>query len=212
MSQQPPNILDTIRNANTQSGQFGVTAIIAGLVTSAAISTIVFILFSVLRPRHKIVYAPKLKYASEKKAPPPIDDGVFSWLKPVWKYGDNTLIEKIGMDAVVFLRFWRMCRNIFICLGIGSCAIIPFNIIVGLKSAGGQANVAQNKYPKGSKFADLVHSVYSRLKASRKVTCGCKSCSPGFTLASSYSGCIEDTSASSSCGVSSFCQWNTKAP
>lgn len=147
MSTQGPDILDAIRNANTQSGQFGVTAIIAGLVTSIVISTIVFILFSVLRPRHKIVYAPRLKYASEKKAPPPIDDGVFSWLKPVYSYSDDALLEKIGLDAIVFLQFWRICRNIFICLGIGSCAIIPFNIIVGLKTAAGQAAVAQNKYP-----------------------------------------------------------------
>jgi len=145
MSQQTPDILSTIRNANTQSGQFGITAIIAGLVTSGAISTIVFILFSVLRPRHKIVYAPRLKYASEKQTPPPIDDGVFSWLKPLYKYSDDTLLDKIGLDAVVFLRFWRMCRNIFICLGVGSCAIIPFNIIVGLKTASGQANVAKDK-------------------------------------------------------------------
>jgi calcium permeable stress-gated cation channel len=145
MSSTAPDILDVIREANTQSGQFGVTAIIAGLVTSAVISTIVLILFSVLRPRHKIVYAPRLKYASEKRAPPPIGDGLFSWLKPVYKYSDDMLLDKIGLDAVVFLRFWRMCRNIFICLGIGACAILPFNVIVGLKTVSGQANVASNK-------------------------------------------------------------------
>ena len=143
---QPSDVLQAIRDANTQSGQFGVTAIIAGLVTSITISTIVFIVFSVLRPRHKIVYAPKLRSTKEKEIPPPIDDGMFSWLKPVWQCSDEYLLEKIGLDAVLFLRFWRMCRNIFICLGIGSAVIIPFNIIVGLKTVGGQANVAKNKY------------------------------------------------------------------
>jgi calcium permeable stress-gated cation channel len=146
MSTQGPDILQAIRDANTQSGQFGITAIIAGLVTSVAISTIVFIAFSILRPRHKIVYAPKLKYASEKRAPPPIDDGMFSWLKPVWQCSDEYLLDKIGLDAVLFLRFWRMCRNIFICLGLGSAVIIPYNVIVGLKTVYGQANVATNKY------------------------------------------------------------------
>ena len=142
---QPSDILQAIRNANTQSGQFGVTAIVAGLVTSAVISTVVFLMFSVLRPRHKIVYAPKIKYTSEKRAPPPIDDGLFSWLKPVWQCSDEYLLGKIGLDAVLFLRFWRMCRNIFICLGVGSAVIIPYNIIIGLKTVAGQANVAQNK-------------------------------------------------------------------
>jgi len=142
-----PDILEAIRNANTQSGQFGVTAIVAGLVTSAVISFVVFIAFSVLRPRHKIVYAPKLKYADEKRAPPPIDDGLLSWLKPVWSCTDEYLLEKIGLDAVLFLRFWRMCRNIFICVGLlGVAVIIPFNVVVGLKTVSGQANVAKNKY------------------------------------------------------------------
>jgi calcium permeable stress-gated cation channel len=145
-SSNSPDILNAIRNANTQSGQFGITAIIAGLLTSVIISTVVLIIFSILRPRHKIVYAPKLKYASEKRAPPPIDDGMFSWLKPVWHCTDEYLLEKIGLDAVLFLRFWRMCRNIFICLGIGSAVMIPYNIIVGLKTVYGQANVAKNKF------------------------------------------------------------------
>jgi calcium permeable stress-gated cation channel len=148
MSNQPAptDILQAIKDANTQSGQFGITAIIAALVTSAAISTIVFVIFSLLRPRHKIVYAPKLKYASEKRAPPPIGNGVFSWMRPVWQCTDEQLLEKIGLDAVLFLRFWRMCRNIFLCLAIGSAAIIPYNVVIGLKTVYGQANVAKTKY------------------------------------------------------------------
>lgn len=143
---QPSDVLEAIRNANTQSGQFGITAIIAGLLTSATISGIVLLIFSILRPRHKIVYAPKVKYANEKKAPPPIDDGLLSWLKPVWQCTDEYLLDKIGLDAVLFLRFWRMCRNIFICFGLGSAVMIPYNIVVGLKTVAGQQVVAQNKY------------------------------------------------------------------
>jgi calcium permeable stress-gated cation channel len=141
-----PDILEAIRNANTQSSQFGITAIVAGLVTSGTISTIVFIVFSILRPRHKIVYAPKLKFASEKSSPPPIGDGLFSWLRPVWSCSDEYLLDRIGLDAVLFLRFWKMCRNIFICVGFLACTvIIPFNVIVGLKTVAGQVNVAKNK-------------------------------------------------------------------
>src|SRR5271170_2798906 len=177
-----PDILQAILDANTQSGQFGVTAIIAGLVTSAAISLVVFIAFSILRPRHKIVYAPKLKYSSEKRACPPINDGVFSWLKPVWQCTDEYLLDKIGLDAVLFLRFWRMCRNIFICLGIGSAVIIPYNVIVGLKTVYGQANVAKTKYVicafKGMLM--VVRLGCCQLKELLHVICGCRLCSLGF--------------------------------
>jgi hypothetical protein len=182
MSTNSPDILDAIRNANTQSGQFGVTAIVAGLVTSVAISSVVFIAFSLLRPRHKIVYAPKLKYGNEKRSPPPIDDGLFSWLKPVWHCTDEYLLDKIGLDAVLFLRFWRMCRNMFICLGfLGSTVIIPFNIVVGLKTVGGQALVAKNKY-----FllwvANLVRWDYSRFKGLQHNIYGVRLCFVGRSL------------------------------
>jgi len=190
---QPTDILDAIKNANTQSGQFGTAAIVAGLVTSSVISCVVFIIFSVLRPRHKIVYAPKLKYASEKRAPPPIDDGFLSWLKPVWQCTDEYLLDKIGLDAVLFLRFWRMCRNIFICLGIGSAVIIPFNIIVGLKTVGGQANVARDKYYPIDFKLIVVRWGYCPLKELLKVIFGCKSYFLGYTLVSSFSGYIKDT-------------------
>jgi len=187
-----PDILQAIRDANTQSGQFGITAIVAGLVTSAVISSIVFVIFSVLRPRHKIVYAPKLKYASEKRAPPPIDDGLFSWLKPVWQCTDEYLLERIGLDAVLFLRFWRMCRNIFICIGLlGITVIIPFNVVVGLKTVSGQANVAKNKYFPCRDRADGVRLDYCRLKALSSNIYGCKSSFVGCIPPSSYFGSIE---------------------
>jgi calcium permeable stress-gated cation channel len=192
-----PDILQAIRDANTQSGQFGVTAIVAGLVTSVVISTVVFLIFSILRPRHKIVYAPKLKYASEKRAPPPIDDGLFSWLRPVWSCTDEYLLDKIGLDAVLFLRFWRMCRNIFICLGVlGVVVIIPFNVIVGLKTVGGQANVAKNKYLSlGYEGADfIVRWDCFRLRGLQKGICGCRLRFRGSSMPSSYSGFIEGIS------------------
>ena len=194
MSSQPSDILEAIRNANTQSGQFGVTAIVAGLVTSIVISTIVFLIFSVLRPRHKIVYAPKLKYASEKRAPPPIDDGLFSWLKPVWSCSDEYLLDKIGLDAVLFLRFWRMCRNIFICLGVlGSAVIIPFNVVVGLKTVGGQANVAKNKYLSVIRvLLTVVRWDYFRSKGLRRGIYGCRLCFVGSLMGLFCSGCTRD--------------------
>ena len=42
------------------------------------------------------------------------------------------LVDKIGMDATLFLRFLKMCRNIFSCITIVGCGvIIPFNLISG---------------------------------------------------------------------------------
>lgn len=56
--------------------------------------------------------------------------GLFAWYKPVFKTNEDAYVEKIGLDATVFLRFGRMCRNMFIVLAIVGCAvIIPVNVI-----------------------------------------------------------------------------------
>ncbi|KAG9066632.1 hypothetical protein KI688_012540 [Linnemannia hyalina] len=62
--------------------------------------------------------------------------GAFCWLRP--RNGDSELVEKIGLDAVVFIRFIRMCRQVFIALTILGCGtLIPINIIGTIRSADG---------------------------------------------------------------------------
>ena len=101
-------------------------------------SAILAVLFSVVRPRHRVVYAPKTKHADEQHAPPPMGNGLFAWIGPVMKTKEPVLLDKIGMDAVVFLRFTRMLRNMFLALGlIGLCIMIPVNVSLGNKSISG---------------------------------------------------------------------------
>jgi hypothetical protein len=54
---------------------------------------------------------------------------VFAWYRPVFKTNEPEYVEKIGLDATIFLRFARMCRNMFIVLAVVGCAIIvPVNV------------------------------------------------------------------------------------
>ncbi|KAI0535416.1 hypothetical protein GGR58DRAFT_479213 [Xylaria digitata] len=88
------------------------------------------LLFCLLRPYNGTVYAPRLKHADEKHAPPPVDKGVFSWVSPVVKTHEQVLAEKIGVDATLFLRFTKMSRNLMIVLSvIGLGVYIPLNVI-----------------------------------------------------------------------------------
>ncbi|KAI0185741.1 hypothetical protein EV127DRAFT_463696 [Xylaria flabelliformis] len=88
------------------------------------------LLFCVLRPYNGTVYAPRLKHADEKHAPPPVDKGVFSWVSPVVKTREQVLAEKIGVDATLFLRFTKMSRNLMIVLSVIGCGVyIPLNVV-----------------------------------------------------------------------------------
>ncbi|WEW55134.1 hypothetical protein PRK78_000562 [Emydomyces testavorans] len=101
----------------------------ASLGTSLGVTLGLALLFSVFRPRNSVVYAPKLKHADRKHAPPPLGKGMFAWVVPIIKTKEDELVDKIGLDATVFLRFTRMCRNLFLVLSVIGCAImIPVNI------------------------------------------------------------------------------------
>ncbi|RIA90619.1 hypothetical protein C1645_823153 [Glomus cerebriforme] len=106
---------------------------IAGMYSQLAVNTAIgvgtLIIFGFLRPRNGIVYAPKQKYSSEKKQPPKIENqGIFAWIRPVLSSSEELLIEKIGLDAVMFLRFIQMCRNMFLWLFFLGLAIIGVNL------------------------------------------------------------------------------------
>lgn len=115
--------------------QFFTNAFFASLGSSLGISLIILFLWCLIRPHNSVVYAPKLRNADKKHAPPAIEKGYFAWFKPLIKCQEADLVEKLGLDAIVFLRFLRMCRMIFFCLGIIGCLIlIPVNVTCSLKS------------------------------------------------------------------------------
>ncbi|KAK8041236.1 hypothetical protein PG994_014243 [Apiospora phragmitis] len=97
---------------------------------SIAAAVVLALLFCLLRPYNKAVYAPRLKHSKGEKAPPPLQPGVFGWVSPVLKTRDQVLVEKIGQDATIFLRFIKMSRNIMLVLSVIGCGVyIPLNII-----------------------------------------------------------------------------------
>ncbi len=103
-------------------------AIFAALASSLGITAGIAVCFSFLRPYNSVVYAPKLKHADEKHAPPPLGNGILAWVVPLWSTSEEELVNLVGMDAALFLRFTRMCRNIFVILSILGCSIlIPIN-------------------------------------------------------------------------------------
>ncbi|KAJ5382799.1 hypothetical protein N7517_000710 [Penicillium concentricum] len=131
--------------ANPFRSAFTVTAIWASLGTSIGVTVLLALLFSLIRPRHSLVYAPKVKHADLKHTPPPVGKGFFAWVKPVINTREPQLIETVGLDAAIFLRFTKMCRNIFICLSIIGCLVmIPVNVTQSKNPTDSSASSAFN--------------------------------------------------------------------
>lgn len=109
--------------------QLVATSIFSALGTSIGFTVFTAIAFSLLRPYNQAIYAPKLKHADERHAPPPIGRAPWSWLTALWSLKEEQLMVLIGMDATVFLRFCRMCRNMFLVLSItGIGILLPVNV------------------------------------------------------------------------------------
>ncbi|KAH7127539.1 hypothetical protein EDB81DRAFT_889333 [Dactylonectria macrodidyma] len=120
-------LLELLQNPWSNSLQAASMASALGISVGFTVFTAV--VFSLLRPYNQAVYAPKLKHADEKHAPPPLGKAPWSWLTTVWAAKEEQLIHSIGMDATVFLRFVRMCRNMFLTLSVtGIGIILPIHI------------------------------------------------------------------------------------
>ncbi|PGH18050.1 hypothetical protein AJ79_00676 [Helicocarpus griseus UAMH5409] len=114
---------------NPFSSAFRLDAFWASFGTSVGLTLLLALLFSLFRPRNSLVYAPKIKHADRKHAPPEVGKGFLAWLTPVMKTKESQLVDAIGLDATVFLRFTRMCRNMFTAMSIIGCFVmIPINV------------------------------------------------------------------------------------
>ncbi|KAH7088040.1 hypothetical protein FB567DRAFT_494122 [Paraphoma chrysanthemicola] len=104
-------------------------SVLIAIGTAIGITAAIFIVFLLLRPFNTIVYAPRLRHADEKHRPPPMGKNLFAWYKPVFKTNEDAYVHMIGLDATIFLRFARMCRNMFLVLAVVGCGIlIPVNV------------------------------------------------------------------------------------
>jgi hypothetical protein len=123
------HVLHTARTSPTNQTQVAQDSIVVAIVTSLCITAAIFVVFCILRPFNQIVYAPRLRHADEKHRPPPMGKSLFAWWTPVFKTAEHEYIHTMGMDATVFLRVARMCRNMFIVLAVVGCGIIiPVNV------------------------------------------------------------------------------------
>jgi hypothetical protein len=50
------------------------------------------------------------KYSPDDKRPPKVSKSFFSWIVPLVSVKEAWMMDRIGMDATVYLRFLRMLR------------------------------------------------------------------------------------------------------
>jgi hypothetical protein len=62
-----------------------------------------------------------------------MSDSLLGWLPPLINTKEPELLDKVGLDAVAFLRFLRLFRWLFTCIAILTCGVlIPVNVSYNL--------------------------------------------------------------------------------
>ncbi|KDQ28229.1 hypothetical protein PLEOSDRAFT_1041843 [Pleurotus ostreatus PC15] len=119
---------------NTDSRSLAPGAVGSQLALMSVISIVTILFFNVLRPKNKIIYEPKVKYHVGNKPPPRISDSLCGWLPPLIHTKEPELVDKIGLDAVTFLRFLRLMRWLFTAVAALTCiGLIPVNVVYNLR-------------------------------------------------------------------------------
>ncbi|KAF2770104.1 DUF221-domain-containing protein [Teratosphaeria nubilosa] len=141
--------LQLIANGFT-SGQVTSSALASSAILSLIVGGSLALLFCALRPFNSVVYAPRAKYSDQKHAPPPVTKGMFGWVPPLIRTKEQDLVERVGLDAALFMRCTRMLRSIFACLAAIGCAIlIPVNLVAGSgQRPSGASNIILGFTPK----------------------------------------------------------------
>nr|OQO16108.1 hypothetical protein B0A51_16844 [Rachicladosporium sp. CCFEE 5018] len=78
------------------------------IILSLALGIGAFLAFCVLRPRWPSLYAARKKHKGESAALPELPNTLFGWILPLWRIGDQQVLASAGLDAYVFLAFFKM--------------------------------------------------------------------------------------------------------
>jgi len=67
-------------------------------------------------------------YHPPNKEPPRISPSFWGWIPPVFRASEGDLVNRIGLDAIAFLRFLRLMRYLFTATAVITCgALIPLD-------------------------------------------------------------------------------------
>ncbi|KAI5244191.1 DUF221-domain-containing protein [Aureobasidium subglaciale] len=75
---------------------------------SVALGIFAFLTFCWLRPRWSGLYAARKKTKDQTSSLPDLSNSLFGWVLPLWRITEQQVLASAGLDAYVFLRFFKL--------------------------------------------------------------------------------------------------------
>ncbi|KAI0442268.1 hypothetical protein F4803DRAFT_380450 [Xylaria telfairii] len=83
------------------------------LVLSSALGISAFVAFCILRPRWKSLYAARKRHNHPEIALPVLPDSFLGWIPALYRVTEEQVLASAGLDAFVFLSFFKMSLRLF---------------------------------------------------------------------------------------------------
>ncbi|CDH49234.1 duf221 domain [Lichtheimia corymbifera JMRC:FSU:9682] len=123
-------VYEALREQTAYDAQFTIRALGIQLLVNLVVSIFVLGCVSWLRPRHYLASPATKSSITTDTGKTNSELGWFDWIKQLARVSDDFLIDRIGFDAVMFLRFMRTLRNLLIIMTIVAVAILmPLNVL-----------------------------------------------------------------------------------
>ncbi|KAI1739398.1 DUF221-domain-containing protein [Xylaria scruposa] len=94
------------------------------LVLSSALGMSAFIAFCILRPRWKTLYAARKRQSNPEIALPVLPDSFLGWIPALFRITEEQVLASAGLDAFVFLSFFKMSLRLFATMLLFSAAVL----------------------------------------------------------------------------------------
>ncbi|KAL8653351.1 MAG: hypothetical protein Q9210_002153 [Variospora velana] len=116
-------------NAQQNQHKQDQTALYTQLVISIALGLGAFITFCALRPRWTGLYAARKRQKNAASNLPVLPDTFFGWIPVLYKISEEQVLASAGLDAYVFLSFFRMAiKFLAITFFVALVIILPVNV------------------------------------------------------------------------------------
>lgn len=117
------------RNMNSSdNGTESTHTFISSLVINLSLSLLMITLFSILRPRLKRIYAPRQILLEMIFPLGKLPHSFFAWIIPAFVANDDDVFYYAGIDALVYMRFLKLCIKIsFLIFPYGIAVLLPLN-------------------------------------------------------------------------------------
>ncbi|KAI9506508.1 hypothetical protein BX070DRAFT_181880, partial [Coemansia spiralis] len=118
------------------------------------------LLFSILRLRWPFIFSPRTRLTIT--APPFLSRRFFGWFLATMRTSETHMLNTLGLDVVVFLRFYKMCTRLLLDISFFSIVVMwPINIRWSKVNLGPQGPDSEGPFALTSKKWNLVpHIVF----------------------------------------------------